>query len=503
MRQNPEQHRSTQVPAVSPLARMALLATLAVLGMLHLGQVVGMLAWEWNGARTAPSVALARGIPLYVGPETGAIASTYYGPVKALLFLPAGLAQTPTGAILIAGLINAVLLLFPMALVGRFMASSIRLSWQTSLWGFALAASTLPLFPPTLEMVSNLHVDAPAVGLGLMSCILLVRAQTTSSPVRFVGAAICTVLAVWSKQVEAPMILAQILWLAWRWGRGVALRYTLLTGGIGVAISLCFVLFFGWNEMTFNLFVLPASLPYRHDLETIVLAVVELAVNSAPFILLPLISLRSICRGGQNERSAALRANPWILLVLVAIFIAPTSLASRLIVGGHVNSFHSVYYLVAATVAVAVCWRPEKPFAVGSLRLHGIAILVVATTTIAAFRFGLRVPIQLLEENQFQQAYELALAHPRQIYFPWQTLSTLMADGELYHFEYSVGDRINAGLEPSEAHWRAHLPADLHYVAYREQPLSTTAVRFLPIQSAATPIPNLPGWKWYAVQRLP
>lgn len=478
---------------------LLLIGLLALLGWLHLGQVIRMPAWEWNGARTAPSVAMTRGLPLYVGPDEGAIASTYYGPVKALLFLPAGLARTPTGAILIAGALNALLLLIPLALVGRFLAHGERRpTWRESWWGLALGAGLLPLVTPTLEMVSNLHVDGPAVGLGLMSCLLLAGGNGPPSSRRQASAALFAVLAVWSKQVEAPLVLAQVVWVAWRWGKAPAVRYLAWTAGLGLAAGAAFVACFGWRAMSFNLLVLPATLPYRRDPATILLAALELAIHCAPFLLLPLLALRT--RAHDTRASSAwLRDAPWSLLLLVALFIVPTSMAGRLIVGGHLNSFHSVYYVLAATVAVAVGWCARLTVRLGPVRLHALAALVIMTTALATARLGTRIPFALLESNPFQQAYAIARAYPHQVYFPWQTLSTLMAEGELHHFEYSVGDRVNAGLTPTDAHWRAHLPSDLRYVAYRQTPLGTTALRFLPIDGAPTPIPGWPDWKWYRV----
>ena len=62
---------------------------------------------DWNGARTAPAVAWARGMPLYYPHGVGPATDFIHGPVSAVVRLPAAWASTPTNAILIADAINA------------------------------------------------------------------------------------------------------------------------------------------------------------------------------------------------------------------------------------------------------------------------------------------------------------------------------------------------------------------------------------------------------------
>src|SRR6478736_1596258 len=45
--------------------------------------------FDWNGGKLAPIVAMTRGYSLYQDPKTGVMTAWIYGPVPALLFLPA------------------------------------------------------------------------------------------------------------------------------------------------------------------------------------------------------------------------------------------------------------------------------------------------------------------------------------------------------------------------------------------------------------------------------
>jgi len=63
-------------------------------------------------------------------------------------------------------------------------------------------------------------------------------------------------------------------------------------------------------------------------------------------------------------------------------------------------------------------------------------------------------------------AYSFAKAHPGEVYFPYDPLTTLLTDGKLYHFDYGLYDRRLAGEEISDEHFREHIPARLKYVLY-------------------------------------
>src|SRR5262249_43930640 len=65
---------------------------------------------DWSGAKIAPIVAMVRGSPknyaLYQDPTEGVMTGWIYGPVPAILLLPAAVFSTPTNVMLTANITN-------------------------------------------------------------------------------------------------------------------------------------------------------------------------------------------------------------------------------------------------------------------------------------------------------------------------------------------------------------------------------------------------------------
>jgi len=83
---------------VTALVRVAALGAAVVAAIAVLYHLAGVPDADMSASRVVPAVALARGFPLYAGPDAGPIIDFMYGPVAALAFLPAAFAATPSGA---------------------------------------------------------------------------------------------------------------------------------------------------------------------------------------------------------------------------------------------------------------------------------------------------------------------------------------------------------------------------------------------------------------------
>src|SRR6187399_573849 len=91
--------RATEAPA--PRLLLALLPLSAAMLLIVAWVRIGSSPYDdWSAARTAPAVGWAIGIPLYYASGQGPASDFIYGPVGAVLRLPAALASTPTGAVL-------------------------------------------------------------------------------------------------------------------------------------------------------------------------------------------------------------------------------------------------------------------------------------------------------------------------------------------------------------------------------------------------------------------
>ena len=502
-------------PLADRRAATLLPAAFVILAWLYGGWIARMPITEWSAARVTTSVAFATGHPLYSPETSGPMQANIYGPVRALLYTPAALATTPTGALVIGGMLNVAAALLPLlvtALAGRWRDPRRRLH---GLVAFAFVTGAILLSTPTRYIVSWLHVDAPAVGLGLLACLALMprdntvplrgsRGGDTVPPGlnRLLIASCFAALATWSKQVDILLVPALALCLAIAWGARHAIRFLCWAAAVGIAWSVFFFSVHGWEETWFNVVVVPAEHKWQPGW-TIWIAIVEIVIASSFFVLPIALALRGR-PGSDNGRWAsfvqALRCERWTIPVVVAVCLAPTSIIGRTIFGGAQNSFHSVYFMAAAAMLVLV----DQPARSGRPPLLHVATLI--TIVVAMLGHGNPGVAQLsqIENNPQHAAYEFALRHPDEAYIPLHPLSTLMADGKLYHFDQAVAvDRRRAGIPPTEEHYRAHLPARMRYVLYLDNGCRKEALRWLPeCTEQVVKLEEIPGWVAYLCKTL-
>ncbi len=467
-------------------------AAAAAVGLVYASYVAALPLWSWNAVRLLPSLVLLSDYPLYVGPQDGPALTIYYGPMSAVLFLPAALGRTPTEILLIGGSLNVVLLLGPLFLiVGR---ERKRIGTGPVVVGCILAAAAVLLQATTHYFATKPHVDAPALALALVSCALLLGRKRRRWS-RLAGAATLAVLAVWAKQIELPVALAQTIWLAVVEGRRTALRYVLLLAACGAATSVLFVTLFGFEELRFNLITVMASHPWIGDGSWLLLALLEMLVGASLFGLVVLVALRARKRfEGELDTASLLRDKPWAFFVLVALLMAPVSLLGRVKVGGAVNSYHSIFFLLVAAVLVLVRLELLGPTAASRQRAKQVLYVLTAVAVLAIVPQLQSQSLTDVFDNPQEQAYRYALAHPGTAYFPWQPLSTFLAEGRLDHFDYAIYDRELAGFPASEELFRSFLPPRLEVVVFYENALEAHVMKYLPEFDHQTSLAGMPGW---------
>lgn len=467
----------------------ALIVLLAASGLslLAVTQVLGSVWYDWNGARLAPIVALRYGYRLYYPATEGPISNHAYGPVMALAYLPTALFRTPTTVILVGSILQIAFVFGPMLLYvvratgGR--GTNRPLAWACGLGACLLLAR----YRGTSYWITAVNPDGPALGLGILACLALLSEDGAApSRTRLVASATAAVLACWTKQTAAPLPLALLtaVWLAH--GRTVATGYLMALAGIGIAISGVLVAAMG-EPMLFNMFVmLGRQAWYRPGLAG-VLAEGATLLGSAWEVLAGLGVALLVWRlaGGEVSRVAF---RPWMPLLLAAAFLFPTGALGANKLGGEENAFHSMYYLIAALATMLADAGRSMRLA----RAPGYVFCVVAL--LAAWNTG-RLSVwasrRPLWQNKQQLAYEFALRHPGEVYFPWYPLATLMAEGRLYHFEYGMFDRFLGGFEPTPNHVRAYVPPRMHWIAGHER---MWCARYFPEYSRVVTLPDLPGW---------
>ncbi|HET7536463.1 MAG TPA: hypothetical protein VFJ90_08420, partial [Candidatus Didemnitutus sp.] len=313
--------------------------------------------WPWSACRLAAVFGWVHGYPLYSPIDHGPINGWLYGPVAAIAWLPATLAASPQSALMVAALINLGFLLIPLHCVARQSMPQSRLGAGLL---FVAGAAALPQLYPTWYMASALNVDAIAVGLGTGSCLLLLRRDTGNS--RLVLAALLGVLAVWTKQVEAPLVVAQCGWLWFCRDRRAALTFVLAYGGFMAAIAGAVFSLLSVRDVIFNLWTVPSHHAFIGGWRAAWGELADLSKYGLPLWAPCLVALVIAARGKKNECNEPAPAEGTALLFLAALVLLPTGIMATIKMGGDRNSLHSVYYLLAAALgALGGRWLPEFP----------------------------------------------------------------------------------------------------------------------------------------------
>jgi hypothetical protein len=480
---------------------MAVLPSMLYLLLWRLSAVVvNTPFWDWNAIRVYPATSLARGYRLYYGPTDGPVLGEYYGPIKALLMLPTALAGTPTGAVIIGAILGIVVLLLPVLLI-HLQGTRRRPEHKTAaLLGFCFALGYMFRLEATRYNLTAVHVDSVALGLGLFSLWVLNRYGSSSREAHLGLSAALAALAVWSKLTIFPLLAAAgcYLWIAH--GRRAAIKYLGYALLAGVALGLAFVLKLGsLSDMVFNVFTIVLREPWQQPRMSALIsgAVVLLYQSTFCLLILGVVVLYEMNRS--RDVGASFRRHRCALPGLVGLFLFPTGILGYVKVGGDVNNMFSVYYLVvAASLALAQAAVCQDSALLKRVAAQLLLVLSVLSTSVAALRIMDLRNLSKLSENPQQQAYAFALRHPEEVYFPWNPLSTLMADGKAYHVGYSVFDRRMAGFKPSEQHIRSYLPAHLKYIAQTAPHAEDSFIMdYLPEFNRRVELAELPGWIVY------
>lgn len=438
--------------------------------------------WEYSAIRLERSFFLTSRAPLYPDPARDAALNAIYGPVAPLAYLPATLAASPAPALLVGHALSMAFFFLPPLLLhlrrpgpgGIAGVAGFLLFWAVSIdiWPLTYAAFTV-------------HTEAPALALGMLACLALLARGKGSDIPSAVLASLAAVLAVWTKQVMAPLPVAMALWLWWAEGRRAAVRLLLVLAAVAAVVSALLVTVFGPLE---RLYLYLVTVPARHGLAeagagtwldglrvlAIETAAVWVAVGVAAAILASGARSPARARTGPAAERSPRRQRPWTLLWLVALCLLPLAVAGRIKVGGDANaSSHVAYFALAgATLALARAARPgvaaRRTVAGTALALLlAVELAVIMTFEAPPGEWRFRRPLAL-ESWPVERAYRYARAHPGTVYFPRLGLAHVMAEGRVYHQGVGLIDLRLAGIELSPDVLAAHLPPRLAMIALVE-----------------------------------
>jgi hypothetical protein len=410
---------------------------------------------DWAGARLMPLWVWLQDGGLYQGPDRGVVYNTIYAPLSYLVYSPVLLCVDSLAAVLTASAIGLVWYFAPVALAAGGQARG-RLGWTAALAGvagFGLVSYRSRALGMSIE--GTIH-DCPALGLGALAVLLLARDRGAGAR-GLAAPALLAVLAVWSKQVMAPLAVVLPVWALLAHGprRALACLGWLLAWAVAsVAVA---ALCLDREALWFNVIVLPARHPWCAPFPRCVLSVVyhgyrELWLAAAAVSLLVLLE--------RPHRDPG--RHPWFLFVLAGLAQLPTAFLARVKLGGSSNSFSPplYFFLLAVLVYLLEFLRdPARAAAVARAVRVGLAVGMAGLAGLqvgesADFLKGYAGPGR--SKERLVTAY--LRGHPGEAWFPWNPLPHALVEGRACHFAYGLFDRELGGFPIHDHHLLQYVP---------------------------------------------
>jgi len=466
---------------------------------------------EWSGARLAWTFSLIRGYKLYYPPDSGPVFSTLTGPLRALIYLPATLFNSPTPALIFASFISVSFYFLPILWlhVGKNLFAPKKSLF--AVYGFVCFCLFTLSSPALTYSASTVYADAPALGFSAVACAILYYRKRNDNILLLLLAALLSVFAVWTKQTLVPMLFALPTYILLTDGYKSFRRYILCLCVSGVAVSTLFLSIFNSKNLWFNIVTIPSHCPWQFSESRIVaLLTATYHLIRESFLPLTILIFCSICQlslssNSPNKLKVWLSSNQWTMLAMVSLFMVPTSILGRVKLGGDVNTLSpTLYFLVAAVTLALTRFGSDSLSSSARPKGNSVKVLLILLITgliyanVAKFS-GIGRILYGLSSNEQKVAYEYAKNHPGEAYFPTHPLSSLLAEGKLYHHAYGLFNREISGFRVSREHFLAHIPTNIRLVAFRSYggSMGKYVLNYLPEFSKRVTIDELPGWIVY------
>ncbi|OPF19007.1 hypothetical protein B1L04_06260 [Microcystis aeruginosa KW] len=486
---------------------------------------------ELSHNRLIPTFAFNCGYRQINALETGPVLFWAYGPIGPLFYWPATLANSPTIATMIGGVINITLFFLPLV----FLCASFSKIQRKSTLLYGTLIIYLCLFwventTPLKYSAFRIHVDSPSLMLAAMACIAVywryknmwLKLNAYLLPM----SALLSILAIWTKHNLIFLPLAIITYLILTKNYDYVKIYTGYLMAFGVIISSAIFLLFSPDYLYFSMFKFMANLPNALSSQTnekfnlIKSTFYELMSYLVIYLIIIIINIGVTLKiEGSTTIRKWLYKNNWLIFFLVTIYMLPVAFSSRLKWGGDINSYSvALYFLLLTVVAIflEIIIYDDKVNNKVVLKFSRLVKLFIvfglAVTISISYRYIISVPAainftlsEITNNNPLEMSYNYSIKHPNSAYFPDYLLSSIMAEGKLYHSMRGVYDRDVADLPLTNEHFREYIPSDTQSVAFFEeeknnkwqQERTTIIKNYLPELSEKISIEELPGWSVY------
>ncbi|GET44203.1 hypothetical protein [Microseira wollei] len=520
------------IAAITPLAVLAVISIMLIM-------ILQIPFNIWNNNRLTPAFALAYDYKFFNAEASGPILSWMYGPIAAIAYLPSTLAKSPTVALIIAGIISIMFFFTPILLLGFKLNKNLK-DLKILLFSFVVFAVVFLMVaesPGLNSAAFTIHADAPSLGLAGAACIVLYysRSKTNDIP-RLLLSSMLAILAIWTKQNLLPLPLALLTYILLADSYQKFKHYAFCFLFSGVAVSLGFIYYFGADYLYFTMLKYPSSWPWVGSLipggyaesplltalqlpdriKVLSIAAYELVQFSFPFVLIIIFycGYQVIVAKNTIYKWSSLREwlsnNRWSMLLIVAIYMTPVSLLSRVKLGGAMNSLSvTLYFLLLAVIAIVVevffslkyNYSSNKIEVIRSKELIKLAVLSITILLVSMVFLSspekLYSSLKRLPKNPVEVAYKYAKKYPNQVYFPQIPLSSIMADSKLYHSFNGLYDRDLVKFKKltiTQKHFLEYVPSDMKIVAFYNPQKIEVIMNYLPDFSQKITIDELPKW---------
>lgn len=414
----------------------------------------------WSAARLSIGESVYHGYKLYYPKDHGPILGMIYGPVSALIWLFFALIEPITLKIVFAGLVQFFISILPFIIISFWSIKKDRNLFHSFL-SLIFAWILLFSFSGTKYICTQIHVDGIAVSLALISSLIL---SAGNGQRNVIISSLFLSLAIWTKQSAVFIFPAHFAFLFLCSERRKQLLTYCVSSVVFNSIALVLTSYFlsySFSSMAFNLITIPASHPFVSRGE-IVTKIKEFSFQLILlFILIFSLVPRSFFRFKvliENKRA--------FLLFLVAIFALPMSILGAIKVGGDVNSYHSLYYLVALAELLYLKSLEKE----GSKKAFSLFVFCFAILCFRTFDNREYQKINLINKLNPQEFVDLKIKDVNsRFYFAWNPLQNLSRYHQLNHFAYGVYDRFLAGFPPTREHLLENFPKNSEFIVFPQR----------------------------------
>ncbi len=477
---------------------------------LILKKILSEPLWHWNAHRLAWTFSLMHGYKLYYPADSGPMLSLLAGPLQPLTYLPATLVNSPMLALIFASFISVCFYFLPVLWlhIGKNLLDPRKLLFV--LYAFLCFCLFTFISPALTYSAFAVYADAPALGFGAVSCAILCYRRHKESIPSLMLSALFSVFAVWTKQTLIPLLFALPAYVLLTDGYRCFKRYMLCLCFSAVAVSALFLWVFNAQNLLFNMVAVPSRTPWKFSANRIIALLtatyhlIKECFLFAVILIFYSVYQLSVSSNVPNKLKAWLSSNHWTMLAIVSLFMVPTSVLGRVRLGGDVNTLSpTVYFLVAAVTLALIKFTSGLPSSTRLMQRVAKFLLVLLITGLIYVNVpkfsAVHTVLDNLSSNEQKVAYEYAKNHRGEVYFPTNPLSSLLAEGKLYHHARGLLERERSGFRVSAEHFQAHIPTNIRLVAFQSHRSSTGkyVLNYLPEFSKRVTIDELPGWIAY------